>query len=724
MRTTTEHDTQRQLGTPFGQAFHARRGTGEQAFPVRLSRARLLHLRRRDITANWLALAISVAFYFLLAASPAHANPMDGVRAGSLLLRGRGANVLQPAMRVETQVDAQVNGMIARVTVRQVFRNDGEDWMDGVYVFPLSEKSAVDRLEMHIGERVIVGEIRERQAARKVFEQAQQAGKQASLVEQERPNLFTTSVANVPPGETVTVEIGYLESLDYDHDQWSLRIPLTLTPRYVPGGMPEGSEAAPQAQGFGTRPPDGARITPPIDPGGVDSQRVSIHVSVDAGFRLATLRSLHHPTRVSESQAIYRIELVEREVPADRDFELVWSPDVGAAAGAALFTEQVGAETYALLMLVPPHEERTVATAPREAIYIIDTSGSMEGNSIRQARKALALALGRLRPNDLFNVIRFSDRTETLYVDPVPATPGHIGDALDFVAALDANGGTEMLPALQAALRMRVSPVHLRQIVFITDGAVGNEEELFKLIAGIGSGRLFTVGIGAAPNGHFMRTAAAMGRGTFTFIGADSDVGERMGQLFEKIERPALTDIELAWPDGIKAELSASRIPDVYYGEPVVLTARLASAPLGLLSLSGRSGSGFWMRQIPLASPRTDPGVASLWARNRIEDLLDQRRAGADPETIHQQVLALALEHRLVSPYTSLVAVDRTPVRPIGIDSQMSALPQTAPAGSAWAGAQVGYPATATPARLHFLIGFVLLLAGLVLVPRARRGQA
>ena len=143
-------------------------------------------------------------------------------------------------MRVETQVDAQVNGMIARVTVRQVFRNDGEDWMDGVYVFPLSEKSAVDRLEMHIGERLIVGEIREREAARKVFEQAQQAGKQASLVEQERPNLFTTSVANVPPGETVTVEIGYLESLDYDHDQWSLRIPLTLTPRYVPGGMPEG----------------------------------------------------------------------------------------------------------------------------------------------------------------------------------------------------------------------------------------------------------------------------------------------------------------------------------------------------------------------------------------------------------------------------------------------------------------------------------------------------
>ena len=176
---------------------------------------------------------------------------------------------------------------------------------------------------------------------------------------------------------------------------------------------------------------------------------------------------------VSEGQPAYEVRLVEQEVPADRDFELVWSPDVGIAAGAALFTEQVGAETYALLMLVPPHEEKAVVGAPREVIYIIDTSGSMQGNSLRQAKAALTLALGRLRPGDRFNVIRFSDRAETLYVDPVPAKPQRVADALEFVAALDAHGGTEMLPALQAAFRMKASTEHLRQIVFITDGAVG-----------------------------------------------------------------------------------------------------------------------------------------------------------------------------------------------------------------------------------------------------------
>jgi Ca-activated chloride channel family protein len=372
-------------------------------------------------------------------------------------------------------------------------------------------------------------------------------------------------------------------------------------------------------------------------------------------------------------------------------------------------------------MLVPPHEEAAVAPAPREVIYIIDTSGSMEGNSIRQARAALQLALARLRPTDLFNVIRFSDRTETLYVEPVPASVLHLGEAQEFVANLQADGGTEMLPALQAAFRMRASPAHLRQIVFITDGAVGNEEQLFALIRTLGAARLFTVGIGAAPNGHFMRTAAAMGRGTFTFIGADREVSERMGELFEKIERPALTDIELGWPAGVQAELSAARVPDVYYGEPVVLTARLNRSPVGFVTLSGRGLSGFWMRQIPLASARANQGVASLWARNRIEDLLDQQRGGASPDAIRQQVLTLALEHRLVSPYTSLVAVDHTPVRPAGIDSPQSALPHTAPAGSAWAGTQVGYPDTATSARLQLLIGLALLLAALLSWPRFAR---
>ena len=700
--------------------FNHRRGTGCESFALRLARARLLFLRRRDTAANWLALTVALALYALLGwTHVANASPIDGVRAGSLLLRNRGG-ILQPAVRVDTQVEAQVSGMIARVIVRQQFRNDSSEWMDAVYVFPLSEKAAVDRLEMHVAERIIIGEIREREAARKVFEHARAAGQQASLVEQERPNLFTSSIANVPPGETVAVEIGYLESLDYTNEQWSLRIPLTITPRYNPGGSPADAGIAKAAA-----VPDADRISPPVDPGSPDSQCVSIHVSVDAGFRLATLRSLHHAVQMGEKERRYSVQLVEETVPSDRDFELVWSADLGTAAGAAVFTEQIGSETYALLMLVPPHEQAMRPAAPREVIYIIDTSGSMQGPSIVQAKAALTMALNRLQPGDRFNVIQFNSFTETLFPEPMPATVANVEAALDYVAALEADNGTEMLPALQAAFAMRASAAHLRQIVFITDGAVGNEEQLFALIKGsLGNARLFTVGIGAAPNGHFMRGAAAMGRGTFTFIGSDRDVQERMGQLFEKIESPALTDIELRWPDGLSADLALSSVPDVYYGEPVMLSARLSGRVQGLISLTGRSRSGYWLRQVPLSIATPNPGVASLWARGRIDDLLDERRAGADPETTRQQVLALALAHRLVSPYTSLVAVDRTPVRPAGIASNAAAVPQVAPAGSAWSGAAVGYPATATSAPLHIAIGAMLLLVALLLHALLRRERA
>ena len=250
---------------------------------------------------------------------------------------------------------------------------------------------------------------------------------------------------------------------------------------------------------------------------------------------------------------------------------------------------------------------------PREVIFVIDTSGSMQGPSIVQARAALTMALDRLQATDRFNVVQFNSYTETLFPEPVAATTANLAAALDYVAALEADNGTEMVPALEAAFAMPASAAHLRQIVFITDGAVGNEEQLLTLISQrLDCARLFTVGIGAAPNGHFMRSAAGIGRGTFTFIGADRDVQERMGQLFEKIESPALTDVELRWPEGLSAELALSSVPDVYYGEPVILTARLVGPVKGLLSLTGRSDSGYWLRQVPLSIATPYPGVASL----------------------------------------------------------------------------------------------------------------
>ncbi len=231
-------------------------------------------------------------------------------------------------------------------------------------------------------------------------------------------------------------------------------------------------------------------------------------------------------------------------VPADRDFELHWTPDVGRAPGAAVFVEPKDGKTYALVMLVPNAPDASLPRMPREATYIIDTSGSMAGTSIVQAKAALLYALDRLAPGDRFNVIEFNSRARPLFDVPMPVDPATLGRARSFVSGLKADGGTEMREALTLALRAPKVEGFVRQIVFLTDGAVGNENELFALIRErLDDRRLFTVGIGSAPNSHFMTKAAQFGRGTFTYIGDTREVQEKMAALFRKLESPVLTDV-------------------------------------------------------------------------------------------------------------------------------------------------------------------------------------
>jgi Ca-activated chloride channel family protein len=369
-------------------------------------------------------------------------------------------------------------------------------------------------------------------------------------------------------------------------------------------------------------------------------------------------------------------------------------------------------------MFMPPQEARPIDT-PREVIFVIDTSGSMSGQSIDQARAALMNGLRTLQPADRFTVIQFNSVHVALFEEPVPASAENLARAQRYVRNLRATGGTEMLPALLAALSMPESGEHLRQVIFITDAAVGNEDQLMLAIKQeLGSARLFTVGIGSAPNGHFLRNAARTGRGTFTYIGSIDEVESKMTALLNKLTRPVLTDIELSWPAGVVPEYAPASIGDLYAGEPIVVTARMQSSARGMLSISGRTSSA-WTRQISLADMQPRTGVASLWARNRIGDLMDSRASGATDESIRDSVLPLALQYQLVSNYTSLVAVDRTPARPDGESLHSRRIPNTRPNGLDWPAE--GVPSTATPAQLNFAIGAWLLLIALGWHLRARR---
>ncbi len=654
-------------------------------------------------------------------ASLAEGPPPNQAGTGSLLWRM--ANGYKTATLLNTDVDMQISGLVARVSVRQEFRNDGSEWVEGIYVFPLPDEAAVDRMRLHIGERFIEGDIQEKERAKKTYEKAKQAGKKASLVEQQRANLFTTSVANVAPGELVVVEIEYLEDIRYEDGSFSIRFPMTLTPRYVSG------QALPDKVGSGWSPdtdriPDASTITPPM----VSSSRghkISLTANVNAGVLLETINSRYHPVTVTEQNGEYAASLRDGQVAMDHDFELVWRPVSSAEPRVMAFAETIDGQPYHLLMVMPPDQEAApAALMPREVIIIVDTSGSMHGVSIAQAKRAVKLALEGLQPGDRFNVIEFNSHTNALYTQSVAARSLNIGNALRFVQQLQANGGTEMRPALSMALSSRPVETHLRQVVFVTDGSVGYEDEMFSMIEDkLGNARLFTVGIGSAPNSWFMRKAAEAGRGSYTFISALHEVREKMDALFSKLEHPQVTDIDVQWPSGVIVESYPDTVPDLYSGEPVTVKAKSSSEFRAgdTVRISGNSVSGGWSTSLPLNSPRQDEGIGALWARARIAELLDDERRQVNPEEARSAIVATAIAHHLVSKYTSLVAVDKTPVRSSGDPLTSEQVANLMPYGQS-TNAIFGFPATATSAPMQRVIGVLFLLAALLLVA-ARRSK-
>ena len=670
---------------------------------------------RRQINKFDLAYPITVLL-FMLSVWPviSRANPdlitsPDQLQSGGLLLRMQQGYVI--ATKLNTDINITANGLVARVSVKQTFRNDGQQWVEGIYVFPLPENAAVDHMRLHIGERFIEGEIREKEQARKEYEAAKKAGKKASLVNQQRANLFTTAIANIAPGETVTVEIEYQQSLSYDEGVFSLRFPLTMTPRYIPG-IPTGDRKGSGWAADTTEVQDASLITPPFVTRS-DNHKVTLQASINAGMPLDFVASRYHPVNVDKQGEIYRLTFADGDVPMDHDLELIWRPVAAGAPRAYVFSEEHDSNTHLLLMLVPPDDATaTVVDVPRELILVIDTSGSMHGTSIQQARQAVLLALAGLRPSDRFNVIQFNSVTHALFPNSVDASANRIRQAEAYVRSLQANGGTEMRSALQKALRSDFDDNYLRQIIFVTDGSVGNEEGLFQLIdTELGAARLFTVGIGSAPNGWFMSKAAEAGRGTFTFISALHEVNEKMARLFRKLEQPQVTNVHIEWPKGAVVDAYPAITPDLYSGEPVVIKARLDRKPRNgdEVIVSGDAVLGAWQAAISLDTEHDSAGIAALWARAHIADLENRRRRGEDAEKIRAEIVTTAISHHLVSRYTSLVAVDKTPVRPAAESLGKDQVPNLLPHGQSQQ-AILGFAATATSAPMSRMLGAMFLI--------------
>lgn len=600
----------------------------------------------------------------------------DGPGAGTLMLRGPRAAATLPAVRLGTDMDVTVTGAVARVRVTQAFRNTSPAWMEATYLYPLPQDGAVDSLRMVVGARVIVGHIERRAAARAIYEQAKARGQKAGLVEQQRPNMFTTSVANVGPGETVLVAIEYQAPVTQANGTFSLRLPLVVAPRYVPPHMPGSPAAIADARAVTSSPVLDPRLVRGLDP-------TSILVHLRPGFAAANVVSRYHRVIVAGGEADRTIRLAAGEVPADRDFELDWR-SAAATPTLGLFRERTAAGDYVMATITPPSDMSGLPTPPREMVFVIDNSGSMGGASMDEAKASLVHALATLRPQDRFNVIRFDDTMTMLFTHSVAATPAQVALATRFAQGLEADGGTEMLPALRAALADAAASgdaATLRQVVFLTDGAISNEQEMLATLAADGGrSHVFLVGIGSAPNDYLMRRMATIGRGTYTHVGTPEEVAARMMPLLDVLRHPAMRQLAVTVTGGA-LDLTPRLLPDIYGGEPLVLVGR-GDHVAGIMTVSGVIGGRPWRQSVDLGTAQPSPAIAKLWARRRIDDIEADRTLGkiAD-DAADERIAAIGLENALVTSQTSLVAIDRTPARPGEARLTREDLPIDLPAG-------------------------------------------
>ncbi|AGB75713.1 MULTISPECIES: marine proteobacterial sortase target protein [Rhizobium] len=721
---------------------------------------------------NAILLPVLAVIFALLHPLESHAQPAAFVTpnemgTGSLLLQTKDEGKYIEAPRLATDVDLDVNGPTARAVLTQAFENTTDKWVEALYVFPLPEDSAVYSLKMIVGNRVVVADIKEKQAARAIYEKARREGKKASLVEQQRPNIFTNTVANIGPHEKIVVQIEYQQSVRLADGRFSLRVPLVVAPRHNPQDASPITQQADLKAGWGHFKQSSSRevsnqpiSTPLMVPGGDRANPVTLKVNLNAGFPLDDVKSLYHAVKIDKVNDAGRRITLDGDATADRDFVLEWSAIASNMPSVGLFREHVGKDDYMLAYVMPP-AVATPQKAGREVVFVIDNSGSMGGTSIEQARASLDYALSRLEPNDRFNVIRFDNTMTKFFPDSVMATAENIASARRFVTGLEAAGGTEMLPPLQAALDDSHQANGLRQVVFLTDGEVSNEQQLLDAIAkSRGRSRIFMVGIGSAPNTYLMSRAAELARGSFTHIGSVAEVNERMRALFDKLENPAVTDVAAAFSEK-NVSLSPNLLPDIYHGEPLVLAARMGKAA-GTLTVSGKIGDRPWTISLPLDQASNAKGISKIWARRQIDDAEVNLTLGKITQAdADKRILQLALDHHLVTRLTSLVAVDTKRLRPTNAPLTQADIPLQLPAGwdynkllgidatrdakadtrhlqaadksrgvdddaelepiSAPAQASVPLPQTATPGMLLILQGLLALLCGASLLFLASR---
>ena len=567
-----------------------------------------------------------------------------------------------------TDVKAEISGFLARAVVTQEFENPFKEKIEAVYTFPLPQNAAVDDMTMLVGDRTVRGKILRREEAQAVYEAAKTNGQTASLLNQERPNIFTQSVANILPGEQIRITISYVETLKYEDGSYEFVFPMVVGPRYIPGNA---TGAQPNSMGDGFAPDtdrvsDASRITPqPVPEGMRVGHDVSIDLTLDAGVPIDGLNSRMQEVDVERpDDHRAHIRLKDQATIPNKDF--IFRYDVaGQKISDALLTHSTANGGFFTLILQPPERVTVEDVTPKELVFVLDTSGSMSGFPIEKAKETMKLALDNLYPYDTFNLITFSGDEHILFPEPVPATKENLAKAQAFLESRQGGGGTEMMKAIKASMDPSDAQGHVRIVCFMTDGYVGNDMEIIGEVQKHPNARVFAFGIGSSVNRFLLDNMAKYGRGEVEYVGLNDDGSAAARRFHERVRNPLLTDISIDWNGQSVADVYPKTIPDLFGAKPVILTGRYTGNGRGVIRLKGKMSGRDFVREIPVdfSSPQSQHDVlATLWARTRVDDLMSRdfkgMQQGAMRDEVKQAIVQLGLDYRLMTQFTSFVAVE------------------------------------------------------------------
>lgn len=677
----------------------------------------------------YLCLHITVPVYAQLAGDTTSAEV-----AGSLELLVDGRPVALSAIHSDYTID--VNGDVVNVRLKQRFDNPFDQPINPRYLFPLRNNAAVHAMTLRVGDEVITAQIQEKQKAQATFKAAKQAGKSAALLEQHRPNMFTQKVANVMPGQSVEVEIAYSHIVPKVDGAYELVVPLIVGPRYQPAGAGVAPEDLP-ADSSGAAPDTGswALETLPAEnptagillPADFTQARVGLQLNLELPVALRSLVSDTHPItvrHVSSTQADVTFE--QGRVLDNKDFVLRYQMAGEQLATGLLSHWQIREGGYFSMLIEPPESVSAEQVLPREMVFLLDCSGSMEGLPMEASKRFMREALSALRPQDSFRIIRFSDVASQFSNHALPATPANISYGLSYVDSLYGSGGTEMASGIRQALGAPVDAGRLRNVVFLTDGYIGNENSVLTLVEQLrGDANLFAFGVGSGVNRYLLDELGRVGRG-FTRYFDPTKEAEHMqtvvSALVNRLQTPVLVDLSIDWGDLQVTDVIPTELPDLYLGDTLRVTGRYTQPSAGSVKLSGRSRQHTAQIVTPVAlSENADrPAIRRAWARNSVAELMHQfvsppnRRALSRSNLqLQQAVTQLGLKFDLATRWTSFVAVSKKVYNAnpsSGVDANVavpkvagvSNLAYTAPAMTGYGAPEPGLLASLAVAMMGF----------------------